>query len=293
VVGEPSSTYEQIRSLMEQHAAEKARADRAESDARAWEAKWLQEKMNAKAAAEKHAAEVAFIKASLAHAKGEESDYWRTVLESEQEAKTACVAKDAEIERLSRCLAQETERTDAVRAEHFRAVTESARKDAEIAAWKRATGRDDPEALDLKLGRAGIDTHLRVLMEQRDEWMKRAEGLGALPDIHAHCRGKSAQQDSEIAALRQRVEESEADISDLEGRLEEARRATDAQRERADALAAIYLPLSIRNGGPDALARYYRQTRDFIMGLQKQVAGLTRKMDTMKPDLGFDDGQRQ
>lgn len=31
--------------------------------------------------------EVAFLRASLAHANGEESDYWRAVLESEQEAK--------------------------------------------------------------------------------------------------------------------------------------------------------------------------------------------------------------
>ena len=38
---------------------------------------------------------------------------------------------------------------------------------AEVALWKKATGRDDAEALDLELGRAGIDTHLRVLNEMR------------------------------------------------------------------------------------------------------------------------------
>lgn len=51
--------------------------------------------------------------------------------------------------------------------------------EAEVAAWRRATGRDDAETLDFELGRAGIDVHLRVLEGQRDEWRKRAEGLGA------------------------------------------------------------------------------------------------------------------
>ena len=40
---------------------------------------------------------------------------------------------------------------------------------AEVALWKKVTGRDDAEALDFELGRAGIDTHLKVLMELRDK----------------------------------------------------------------------------------------------------------------------------
>lgn len=36
---------------------------------------------------------------------------------------------------------------------------------AELAAWRKATGKDDPEMLGFELGRAGIDTHLRVLNE--------------------------------------------------------------------------------------------------------------------------------
>lgn len=73
--------------------------------------------------------------------------------------------------------------------------------EAEVAAWRRATGRDDAEALDFELGRAGIDAHLRVLEGQRDEWRRRAEGLGALPDLHAHCRDALA-----AAVLREREE---------------------------------------------------------------------------------------
>jgi len=47
---------------------EKARADRAEADVRSWEAKWLQEKMNAKAATEKHDAECLRLENLLATA---------------------------------------------------------------------------------------------------------------------------------------------------------------------------------------------------------------------------------
>lgn len=57
------------------------------------------------------------------------------------------------------------------RAEGMQVVLDSTllgREEAarEIALWKKATGRDDPKALDLELGHAGIDAHLRVLSEQ-------------------------------------------------------------------------------------------------------------------------------
>jgi len=78
---------------------------------RAMEAKWLAEKMNAKKDA--------------AHA-----------------AKRLGEAL-TEIERLSRCLAQETERADAVGAEHLKAVTESAQKDTEIAALRQRVEASD------------------------------------------------------------------------------------------------------------------------------------------------------
>lgn len=58
------------------------------------------------------------------------------------------------------------------------------------------------------------------------------------------------------------------------------RPGTNAYKLKADHLAAraseavlreIYLPLSVRNGGPEGLARYYRQTRDLIAKLQQDL----------------------
>jgi hypothetical protein len=51
-------------------------------------------------------------------------------------------------------------------------------------------------------------------------------------------------------------------------------------RAREAELAAVYLPLSVRNGGPDALARYYRQTT-------KCIADLQRERDGLRCDLEF------
>lgn len=39
----------------------------------------------------------------------------------------------------------------------------------EVALWKKATGRDDPDQLDFELGRDGIDSHLRVLARIKDD----------------------------------------------------------------------------------------------------------------------------
>lgn len=52
-----------------------------------------------------------------------------------------------------------------------------------------------------------------------------------------------------------------------------------ATRASEAALREIYLPLSVRNGGLEGLARYYRQTRDFIKRLQEREAVLKADLD--------------
>ncbi len=53
---------------------------------------------------------------------------------------------------------------------------------AELALWRKATGRDDAERLDFELGRAGIDTHLQVLAELREAALVKVAGLEAERD---------------------------------------------------------------------------------------------------------------
>lgn len=75
----------------------------------------------------------------------------------------------------------------------------------------------------------------------------------------------------------------------------EARRArTEESRLRAEneALRAIYLPLSVRHGGPEGLARYYRRTRDFIQGLQAQAAAKDVRIAELEAQLAETEEQQ-
>lgn len=55
-----------------------------------------------------------------------------------------------------------------------------AEAEAENAAWRKATGYSDPEALDFYLGRAGVDAHEKVwveMLEKRAAEVERLRGL--------------------------------------------------------------------------------------------------------------------
>jgi len=60
---------------------------------------------------------------------------------------------------------------------------------AEVALWMKATGRDDAEALDLELGRDGIDAHLRVINGMRiDAQRERDEAKAEVERLRAALR---------------------------------------------------------------------------------------------------------
>ena len=60
-----------------------------------------------------------------------------------------------------------------------------AEAEAENAAWRRATGYSDPEALDSYLGRAGIDAHLKVWTEMLEKRAAEVERLQATNELQA------------------------------------------------------------------------------------------------------------
>lgn len=70
--------------------------------------------------------------------------------------------------------------------------------EAEVALWKKVTGRDDAEGLDFALGRAGIDYHIDVLTKMRNDAQARVR------ELEAECTRRAQEQ----AALR--VERDEA-----------------------------------------------------------------------------------
>lgn len=93
----------------------------------------------------------------------------------------------------------------------------------------------------------------------------------------------------EVEELARRLAEMKAPewspeiLAGLKTHFEMAVRQLDTTREHLKTLAggvlrAVYLPLSVRNGGPEGLVQYYRQTKEFITGLQRENGELRERL---------------
>jgi regulator of replication initiation timing len=96
---------------------------------------------------------------------------------------------------------------------------------ASVALWKKATGRDDPEALDLELGRAGLDHHFRVLQDLHERASARAKemeekrdaALGTIEELHRErdVERKQLAESQASAAAKTANTRSRVDVEDL------------------------------------------------------------------------------
>jgi hypothetical protein len=134
-------------------------------------------------------------------------------------------------------------------------ILEIDRLAAELAAWRKATGRDDPEALDMELGRAGLDHHFNAILAWRDTAYAEIERLKVEGEAeraahalekraHEHTWNRKSQIVDERDAAIARADAAERECVSLntlrckaEDRAERAEEERDAARIDFDRVA--------------------------------------------------------